>query len=227
MENIPTADLVREELEKDIFLKNSLSKKLINNSALARKLFPVIKAKNSKATIESITISISRYASFLKLEKPEKELIKQIAYSQLSMKNDVVHATFPRNEKIVSAINEISKKIRWDADELLLINQGSGEITLILDKKNIALVKGISKDAIIRAQAAIISIGEAKIPGPTSIEVPGLYSYFLTQLASHGINILEVVSTPSQLTLVVIEKDLIKSYEVLDGCIKHYRTIEK
>ena len=50
MENIPTADLVREELEKDIFLKNSLSKKLINNSALARKLFPVIKAKNSKAT---------------------------------------------------------------------------------------------------------------------------------------------------------------------------------
>ena len=225
MEKSNTAEIVREELDKDIFLQNSLSKELINNSALARELLPMVKGKNKKATLESVTISISRYASSLKQEKLEKALIEQVANSQLSLKNDIVHATFSRNNAVVSAINEISKKIKWDLDEVLFINQGSGEITIVFDKKNKHLFNNILQGALeVRENSAILSIREPKTKDLTpSIEVKGLYSYFISQISKHGINILDIVSTRTQITFVIIESDLTKAYDVVNDCIKFFR----
>lgn len=226
MEESNTSQIVREEIDKDIFLQNSLAKGLINNSALARLLLPKVKIKNPKATIESITISIARYTNSLKHNKLERELTAQISNSQVSLKNDIVHATFFRNNTIVSGINEISKKIRWDLDEILFINQGSGEITIVFDKKNKYQFKKILANAVeVRDNSAILSIREGKIKGlMPSIEVPGLYAYFINQISQNGINILDVVSTRSQITFVIKESDLIKSYEVINNCIKHFRT---
>ena len=226
MEEGNTAQIVREEIDKDIFLQNSLSKGIVNNSELARQLLPTIKRKNPKATLESVTISIARYIDSLKQSRVEKELIAQIANSQVSLKNDIVHVTFYRNNSIVNEINEISKKIRWDLDEVLFINQGSGEITLVFDKKNKHLFGKILANAVeVRENSAILSIKEGKIKGLTpSIEVPGLYAYFLNQISKNGLNILDVISTRSQITFVINEKDLIKSYEVINNCIKHFRT---
>ena len=108
MEEAKTEQIVREELEKDVFLHNSLAKGFINNSALARELLPLVKKKNPQATLESVTISISRYSSSLKLEKFEKDLIGQIANSHISLKNDIIHSTFLRNNTIFTTINENS-----------------------------------------------------------------------------------------------------------------------
>jgi len=225
MEKSNTAEIVREELDKDIFLQNPLSKKLINNSALARELLSLVKKKNPKATLESVTVSISRYAAGLKHEKLEKALIEQIANSQLSLKNDIVHATFSRNNSVVSAISEISKKIRWDLDELLFINQGSGEITIVFDKKNKHLFNRILQQALdVRENSAILSIREPKTKGlKPGIEVCGLYSYFISQISKHGINILDIISTKTQITFVIIEKDLTKAYNVVNDCIRFFR----
>ena len=225
MEETNTAQIVREELDKDIFIKNFLVKGLINNSALARLLLPMIKIKNPQATLESVMVSISRYGSTLSQIKLEKDLVNQIAHSQISMKNDIIHVTFHRNNVIVSEINEISKKIRWDLDEILFINQGSGEITVVFDKKNKALFRKILPHSVeVRGDSAILSIREAKIKGQApSIEVPGLYAYFINQISKNGINILDVVSTKSQITFVIKETDLIKTYDVITDSIKHFR----
>ncbi|KKW19092.1 MAG: hypothetical protein UY63_C0022G0011 [Parcubacteria group bacterium GW2011_GWA2_51_10] len=225
MKEIQTASLVREEIEKDIFLKNSLFKGLINNSALARLLLLTIKKRNPKATLESVTISIVRYAQDLNTNSLETSLTSHIAHSHLSMKNDIVHATFPRNASIFGVVSDISKKIRWDLDEVLFVNQGSGEITIIVDKKNFPLIEGISSEAIeIRKDTATVSISESKIKGvEEGIEIPGLYSYFINQVSQEGITLLDIVSTRSQLTLVIKEKDLTRAYDILSNCIRHYR----
>lgn len=225
MEKSNTAEFVREEIEKDIFLSNLLSKGLINNSALARELLVSVKKKNPKATLESVTISIQRYAQGLKKGEVEKALSEQIANSQVSLKNDIVHATFYRNNIVSNSINEIAKNIRWDLDEILFINQGSGEITIVFDKKNKSLFKNILSKAVeVRENSAIISIKETNQKDMTpSIEVPGLYAYFITQVSTNGINILDIISTKSQITLVINENDLTKSYETINDCIKHFR----
>tara|TARA_Y100000310_G_scaffold219689_1_gene221086 strand:+ start:932 stop:1117 length:186 start_codon:yes stop_codon:yes gene_type:complete len=58
--NTATAQLVKKELEKNSFLLDYLRRDLINVQALAREILPNIKKKNSKASVESISIAIKR-----------------------------------------------------------------------------------------------------------------------------------------------------------------------
>ena len=157
----------------------------------------------------------------------EHELAKIIAYSQLLIKNDIMHVTFNRSGSVVTAINDISKKLLWDADDVFFINQGGGEITCIFDREKESLFKAIIPQAReIRKKAAVIRIPEPKDEKLTpGIEVPGLFAFFIGQVSDIGVNILDIISTGSQLTLVTTEEDLIHAYTALTDNIRHYRNI--
>jgi aspartokinase len=220
-----TADLVREEISRDIFLENSLSLGLINNSALARLMLPNIQKTNKKATIESIMVAIARYQRDNKSNKIRKSLIEQIKNSQIATKNDIIHATFFRNKEIANSINELSRKIRWDLDEIYICQSRQREITIIFDRKNKEAFRNFLSHAVeIRENCAILSIKEGNNKEiAASIEVSGLYAYFIGQISKQGINILDIISTRSQITLVVNEKELTRSYEAIKNCIIHHR----
>jgi serine/threonine protein kinase len=155
----------------------------------------------------------------------KKNLARIIAYSQLSIKDDIVHVTFSRTDRLVTAIDEITKNIPWDPEQILFINQGGGEITLILDREKKALFQDILPQAIeIREKVAVIRIREPKaediVPG---VDVPGLYGYFIDQMSKIPINILDIISTRSTLTLVIAEEDLMRAYSALSDCIQYFR----
>jgi hypothetical protein len=97
----------------------------------------------------------------------------------MSIKDDIVHVTFSRTDRIVSAM---------------------------------------------RDKAAVIRIRESKAEeSAAGIEVPGLFAYFIDQLSRIPINILDVISTRSTLTLLIAEEDLMQAYSALSYCIQHFR----
>jgi serine/threonine protein kinase len=155
-----------------------------------------------------------------------KELAKIIEYSKLLIKNDIIHATFDRSESVVLAINEITSKLLWDSDEIFFVNQGGGEITCIFDREKDELFhKILSRAKEVREKVAVIRIQEPKgkqfSPG---INVPGLYAFFIHEVSQMGVNLLDILSTGSQLTLVLAEEDLIKAYSALSDSIKYFRS---
>lgn len=169
-----------------------------------------------------------KYLEELKKDSVGKELGKLIAYSKLLIKNDIVHVTFNTSDKIVNALNEIAQKIPRDSDEILFINQGGGEITLVFENDKEALFKNILSQAIeIRKKTAVVRILESKVGGvKASINVPGLYAFFINQVSKNNINILDIISTKSQLTLVIDEEDLTLTYSILNACTKYFRSKE-
>lgn len=217
-----TTDLVKKELQSDLYLLEILRDDLVNVSALSRKLLPKIRAENSKATIESISIAIKRYVEQEKKSKISDKLKKIIANTQLSTKNDIIHVTFKRNQDVVNQISKISAKIKWDNEEIFFVNQGSGEITVILDKKNRQMLEECKQYITeYTKNLAILSLKESfQMEGR---DIPGLYTYFINQISRNGINLIELVSTLSQLTFVVSENDIIKSYEVINEKIRYFR----
>ena len=219
MESLQTADLVRLELEKDIFILEPLYEGLINYTALARKLLPKIQEKNKKATVESISVAVKRHVWNTESKNIDKKLKKIISKSQLSMKDNIVHLTFPRNQIVVNNINAASQKIRWDLDEICLINQGAGEITVIIDKSNLNLFKDYDDK---KGKLAVLTIKESPIKQKDKgIDVPGLYAYFINQLSKRGINIIEIISTSSQVSFIIEEKDLTNSYSIIKECVEY------
>ncbi len=171
----------------------------------------------------------TRRSRQLDQDAADKNLERLVAYSQLSIKDDIVHVTFARTDRIAAAINEITKNIPWDPDEVFFINQGGGEITIILDREKKPLFQGILAEAIeVREKAAVIRIREPKaddiVPG---VDSPGMFAYLINQVSRSRINIWDVISTLSTLTLVVAEEDLTRAYSALSDCIQHLRKKNK
>jgi aspartokinase len=144
------------------------------------------------------------------------------------MKNDISHIVFDYTETIADAIRDISKKIKCDLDEVFFVNQGSGDITIVCenDKKKL-LAPVLDQAAEIQDKTAVIRIRDLVVEGVTpGIDVPGLYAFFIGKLARNGINILELISTRTQLTLVVDEEYLSLAYAVLNESIRDFRSKE-
>ena len=224
IKNKQTSELVKKELENDLYLLELLKEGLINYSALSKKLFKKIKSENPKATLESISISAKRYVDRISKLKISDSVKTIIASSQLSTRDNIVHLTYNKDKEVFDEITHISKKIDWNQEELFLMNQGSGEITLIIDKKNVNLVSNynmIEK----RENLSIISIKESlnNLSQEKSINICGVYAYFISQLSRRGINIVEIISTYSQLTLVFNNSDLLNAYKILKESIEHFK----
>jgi len=134
-----------------------------------------------------------------------ENLVMQIAYSQLLIKNDIIHITFKRSDNILNLMNNLSKKIQQDSDEIFNINQGGGEITIVCEANKERLFDHLLIEALeIRRKTAVIRIQEAKLKGiKPSIDVPGLYAFFISLISNNNINILDLISTRTQLTFIV------------------------
>jgi serine/threonine protein kinase len=155
----------------------------------------------------------------------ESELSRLIGYSRLSMKSDISYVCFRSTDEIVNAINEIAGKIPRDSDEVFYVNQGAGEICVICEPDREELLDRVRDQAVdYRPGVAILRIREAQEHGGTpSVDVPGVYAYFINQLAESGINILDLISTRSQLTVIVAEEDVTRAFSVLNEQIKQHR----
>ncbi|MBS3148448.1 hypothetical protein J4219_06170 [Candidatus Woesearchaeota archaeon] len=220
-----TTDAVKEEIEQDLYLLDLLKQDLINVSALARQFLPKIKKENPKATPESIFVAIKRYVETTKKESVSESMREILAGSKLYTTNDVVHATLKRNNEVSRKLAEISKLINWEDDEVFFVNQGSGEITVILDMKNSVFLKDLQKYEIERTEnLTIISVRETLQKGkPRSIDVPGVYAYFMNRLSRKSINIIAVTSTYTQVTFAFNKNDFIRAYETLQQSIDYFR----
>jgi len=154
-----------------------------------------------------------------------ENLAQQIAFSQLLIKNDIIHITFKRSDNILNLMNDLSKRIPEDSDEIFNINQGGGEITIVCEASKESLLKHLLSEAIeIRRKTAIIRIQEAKEREiRPSIEVPGLYAFFIGLISNNNINILDLISTRTQLTVIIDEDDLMNAYLILNNSIKYFR----
>ncbi|HLD02656.1 MAG TPA: hypothetical protein VJC07_03085 [Candidatus Nanoarchaeia archaeon] len=225
LKNETTAELVKEIIEQDLHLLELLQEDVINIMALARKLFSSIKKQNAKATIASIAIAIKRYIAEEKNKAGTTDLKEIIENSQLSTKNDIIHITLERNSRIIKKLVEISTKIRWEHEEVFFVNEGAGEVTVILDAKNKELFKDCAEEIIeTTTNLAILSIREStQKTAKKSLEVPGVYHYFIGQLSRRGINIVEIMSTLSQLTFVLKSDDIMKAYNIIHEGIEYFR----
>jgi hypothetical protein len=225
LNNQKTTDLVKPILENDLYLLELLKEDLVNYSALARKILPAIKKENPKSTEESVSIAVRRYVAGEKSKQLVKSVKSIISRSQLSTKNDVIHLTFRRDDAILAKILDVSKKIKWNEGETFFFNQGLGEVTIIIDQKYRKLFDDCRKFLIEDSKdLCIISIKENMEDNEKkSIDVPGVYSYFIGQLSRKSVNIIEIVSTYTQLSLILKSEDLLRAYSILEDSIRYFR----
>jgi hypothetical protein len=219
-----TAQLVKEEIMSSIFLLESLKKGIVNYSELARQILPNIKQNNKKANLSSVIISLQRLYDDVKNQKSEESFGETLRGSELIMKTNIVDLTLERTKEVTKIINEISKEIRWDMGDVMFIIQGTSEITVVLDKKNLKKFDRVKSRILeTKEDLAMLSLREPDEISSYSKGMVGFLAFLTSALADKKINIWEAATTYKQNIFIIYESDLSKAYETLKGIIEFYK----
>lgn len=169
-------------------------------------------------------IAIQRYYDEIKSPNSKNNFSEILQDSELIMKNKIVSLTLERTKDSLNFIAKLAKKIRWDLGDILFTTQGSGEVTIVLDKKNARIIEK-SKLKILekKLDLSIISLREPEELESYSKDEIGFLSLLTTTLGDNKINIYDIATTYKQIIFVIPEKDLTRAYDVLNNMIQYYK----
>ncbi|MBT5021413.1 hypothetical protein HOK51_09680 [Candidatus Woesearchaeota archaeon] len=215
---VTIANLVEKIIEQKPFMQEALSKGLVNNAALAEQMIPEIeKELKKKVKFSAVNMAIRRLS-----EKLEKTFIAQVKFdkfSHITVRSDIIEITVYKTENLQKKLQSIYDLIDYKKGDFLAITQGVNEVMLIMDSKyKEQLLKLFSKKEIKKIIEDLSSV-TINIP-QESIETVGLFYIITRALNWENINIVEIISTLTEMTFIIKEEDTPKAFSTLKNLIK-------
>lgn len=200
------ADIIKETP----FLEEGLSLGIINLSSLSRKLQPEIENKLSKdVQAGAIIMALKRLEG-----KLQSHPIPQISLNDLTVRSNLVEFTFANSSALIEKQRQVLELATKEKKSFLTFTHGVFETTLIisntLEKESEKIFQGetlISKFTSLSAVTIVLS--------KEIVKQSGVYYQILKRLAWEGINIVEVISSMTELTIILDQTNVDKAFSVL------------
>jgi len=213
MITIPNA--VEEVIKKKPFLESALVEGLVNLSALARQLKPDIEKKVGKEVNDSAVImALNRLVPRLELMSTMKfkKVVENIG--DIIVRSNLADIAFANSNTLFEKQAILLDKVRNMKDVFCTFSQGIYETTLVVSNSIIDLVEEIFKEEKLIAKSDNLSSITVKLPSDNTA-CPGVYYYIFKELAWDNINIMEVISTTNEFTVVVSDEDIHRAFTIL------------
>ncbi|NCO88697.1 hypothetical protein AUK04_00870 [Candidatus Roizmanbacteria bacterium CG2_30_33_16] len=208
---ITIPQVVEEIIQKQPFLIDMINDGLINHSSLARKIRLEIEEKLYKAVqLGAIVMALKR----IKISTISKKPTLPFKNPDLMVRSQLMEVTV--NSKNLERGDQLAKLHRLANEKGLFftITQGVVETTIITGQSLKAqLYKIIHKENIIASFENLSAI-TIKLTRET-VTTSGSYFEILKYLAWEKINIIEVVSTYTEFTIIFQDKDVDRAFSVL------------
>jgi len=208
-----TVSRIVEKMVKDNpSLEIALSKDLINYSKLARYLRQEVeKETGAKVNDSAIVVALKRIK-----ERAEK-LYEQRAVFQaqeITTNSDLMEITVVHSHSVPRIVQDIYELDEVKKGSTANITHGNKQTTFIfsekLEKKVRSLLEGEEIISEIK-NVSQISIGFSE----EMFKTPGFIVYTLKELSWHNINIMEIISTYTELIIIIKDEDFVKAYKIL------------
>ena len=217
MITVPQA--VEKIILRSRYLTEAMSKDLINASSLARYMKPEVESLVfKKVTTGSIIVAVKRLQkSFSSGYKPItifQEAPDMIVRSNLTL-------IYVKNSN--NLLQELSKIEKADQSfqKKALFTYGRVETIILTNKINLSNIEKIlSREEIIETYPNVSSI-TIHLP-VDSVKTPGIFYFFIKSLAWEGVNILDILSTHSELTLIFNSEDINTAFGMLQSLFEKY-----
>ncbi len=207
---ITVPEATKKIVERSRYLSEAISKGIINYSALARYIKPELEQMLMK--------KISNASVIMALNRLESEFAPKFKQSnvfrsppEIIVRSNLIFVALPNSE-----VQGLSVLISRDANSrsFFLKSQGIHESSLILSQDLFEKYKSTIKDKNPLTLEDKVSAVTIYLPGE-ALKTSGIYYFFLKSLAWEGLNILEIVSTLSELTIVVADSDTEHTFTII------------
>ena len=151
-------------------------------------------------------------------KKNQKALEKQqkifASPPDLMVRSNLFEITFSNSKFLIQKQKSLLDKINIRQHYFLTFTQGIFETTIIASRELKNKITDIFKDEKIISQVENLSSITVQLPKNTAF-IPGAYSFILKSLAWEAINIIEVVSTFTEFTIILEDKNIDKAFSVI------------
>lgn len=209
------AQVVETLVKEKPFLVESLTEGLINLSSLARKLQPEIEAELRKEVQSgAVVMALKRLVPTLQITQDIKLKKMLSSIGDLILRSNLSDYSFKNSDSLMDCQIELMNRIGSDNEIFYTIVQGVHETSIVASSVLQESIHTIFKDEKLIIKQEQLSSITLKLPQGNVMQ-PGLYYFILKELAWEGINIVEIVSTSHEFTLLVNDGDIDRAFLVI------------
>jgi|SaaInlStandDraft_4_1057021.scaffolds.fasta_scaffold02980_7 hypothetical protein len=207
---IQLSQVIQTLVNRNPLIHYGMHHNLLNMSKVADFLHPMIEIRAKKQVSRgSIMMQLSRLQKNLQKITPDGITFRT---NNLTLHASLAVITYDRTATLLEKVNKIVSA-QMTKDSFLALNRGSSELTLIVDSELSSYIQNEihahPKNIIAPVTAITIHFSEKYA------DVPGFLYHVIQQITLQGINIVEVTSTYSELTILVAQKDARLAFDTL------------
>ncbi|MGQ9619022.1 MAG: aspartate kinase, partial [Candidatus Aminicenantia bacterium] len=161
----------------------------------------------------AIVMSLKRLSARIKeIQRTQRKLFPNSP--DLMVRSNLIEITVSNSETLIIKLKKMLDQIKEKKNYFLTFTQGIFETTIIVSKNlENELMKIFGDEKIISGFENLSSI-TIQLPQGSAL-IPGIYSFILKALAWEGINLIEVVSTFNEFTMILQDKNIDRAFSIL------------
>ena len=204
---ITVPEVVNHIIKRVPLVEEGLAQGIINLSAFARIIRPKVQQRLLKnVQLGAIVMALKRRGQHLKTSREQTNTILQ-NLQDITIRSNLAEFTYTNSDSIIEKQQQLLKKVSGQRNLFLTVTHGVFETTIIVSSFLSDDLQKIFQGETLRSKFENLSAITLLLPKET-VFIPGVYYAILKTLAWEGINIIEVVSNYTELT-IILEKDCI------------------
>jgi len=207
--------IVEEIIKKSPFLEEALAEGIINLSSLSRNIKTEIEQElNKDVQIGAIVMALKRLSP--KFDPNLKLKIKKVInkLGDITVKSKITYYTFSNSSTLIEVQSDLLKRLVDKKDMFFAFSQGIYETSIILSDSGNSDVDLLFKGEKMIQKTTGLSSLTIKLPSENS-DVSGIYYFILKKIAWEGINILDIISTMHEFTIIVNDESIDRAFSIL------------
>ena len=214
---ITIPEKVEELVNQSPYLREAITDKLINLSALARQLQPKIEADLMKEASESaVFIALQRYAATM---KPYYQVNPADYLANLALRSDLFELTVKNSPLLLAKLSKLAKTIQDEHTSLFIFTQGQYETTIITSKVLRKTLRTVLQDEVITSTIPdLTGISLQRTHG--QVETTGVLQFPLRILAWEGISVIEIITTLNEIMVIVRDFEVDRAVSSIRQALK-------
>jgi len=205
------------------FIAEALQKGLINISSLARNIIPEIEDVLKKEVQQgAVIMALQRYSQEKEIVISNKLRSCLNNISDVFVRSGLTEFTYKNSDNLFNRYVSFIKKITLGNDVFFTFVHGVFETNYVISN---SLSKPFNEAFKNETQVAVekdLSSITIRLP-KINVQTQGLYYYILQGIAWEGINIINMISTSNEFTIIVKDNDVEKAFSVVKN-LKEKRT---
>lgn len=217
------SDAVKELVSEMHFLRFPLQEDLINYSALARFLKPMVESRvGEEVSLDAIVMALKKNSEILHSEP--FHVFETLVKTKFFLRTGISLLHFHRTEELYQKLIEFQHHIDWSSGEKMYLLQRSDELSVIaLSKYESELLALSGKSNLIKKYSGMALV-TLQFP-EEYFDSSGILEYLSRQFSDLGVSITEIFTSHDKLSIVFEEDKASAVYEKLTNTVKTSREI--